>query len=132
MIAFVVREAPRLTLAALGARMQRGATTLSASIRRLLARSQQEKSWRCGLHGREDRFSNNLIAGLTPKRRPRDHRANLPGGLGPDSACKPEFVGSSVPDNRFKAVETGRLGLAPYRHLSNGQPSVVSSGHRQA
>ncbi len=40
-IAFAVREAPQLTLAALGARMQRDATTLSASIERLLTRPQQ-------------------------------------------------------------------------------------------
>ncbi len=42
-IAFVVREAPQLTLAALGARMQRDATILSAAIRRLLVRRQQDK-----------------------------------------------------------------------------------------
>ncbi len=42
-IAFVVREAPQLTLASLGARMQRDSTTLSASIQRLLARSQHDK-----------------------------------------------------------------------------------------
>ncbi len=43
-IAVVVREAPRLTLAALGARMQRDATTSSASIERLLTRTQQDKA----------------------------------------------------------------------------------------
>ncbi len=43
-IAFVVREAPQLTLAALGARMQRDATTLSASIERLLTRTQKDKA----------------------------------------------------------------------------------------
>ncbi len=40
-IAFAVREAPQLTLAALGARMQRDATTSSASIERLRTRPQQ-------------------------------------------------------------------------------------------
>jgi chromosomal replication initiation ATPase DnaA len=43
-IAFIVREAPQLTLAALGARMQRDSTTLSASIQRLLTRTQQDKA----------------------------------------------------------------------------------------
>ncbi len=44
MIAFAVREAPQLTLAALGVRMQRDATTSSASIRRLLTRTQQDNA----------------------------------------------------------------------------------------
>ena len=43
-IAWVVREAPSLTLAALSDRVQRDGTTLSASVQRLLTRSQQDKT----------------------------------------------------------------------------------------